>query len=82
MKTLVSGDSYARWIARMDKYGVNHYCFSVIASLHRIFVSLLFAGVAFFSAFLLFQIQPMISRMLLPLYGGTSAVWSTCVLFF
>ncbi len=36
----------------------------------------------FLSAFLLFQIQPMIARFLLPWFGGTPAVWSTVLLFF
>ncbi len=36
----------------------------------------------FVSAFLLFQIQPMISRYILPFFGGTPAVWSTVQLFF
>ncbi len=34
------------------------------------------------SAFLLFQIQPMIAKLILPWFGGTSAVWSTVMLFF
>ena len=34
------------------------------------------------SAFLLFQIQPMIGKAILPWFGGTSAVWSTVLLFF
>ncbi len=34
------------------------------------------------SAFLLFQIQPMIGKVILPWFGGTSAVWSTVLLFF
>jgi SAM-dependent methyltransferase len=34
------------------------------------------------SAFLLFQVQPIIAKMILPWFGGTSAVWSTCMLFF
>ena len=34
------------------------------------------------SAFLLFQVQPMISKMVLPWFGGSPAVWSTCMLFF
>jgi SAM-dependent methyltransferase len=34
------------------------------------------------SAFLLFQIQPMIAKFILPWFGGTSAVWSTVLLFF
>ena len=34
------------------------------------------------SAFLLFQVQPLISRTILPWFGGSPAVWTTCVLFF
>ena len=34
------------------------------------------------SAFLLFQVQPLISKAILPWFGGSPAVWSTCVLFF
>jgi hypothetical protein len=36
----------------------------------------------FLSAFLLFQIQPIIAKILLPWFGGTPAVWSTAMLFF
>ncbi len=36
----------------------------------------------FLSAYLLFQVQPMISRYILPFFGGTPAVWSTVQLFF
>jgi spermidine synthase len=41
-----------------------------------------FAGTIFISAFLLFQVQPLISRVILPWYGGTPSVWTTCMLFF
>ncbi|QEG24008.1 hypothetical protein [Mariniblastus fucicola] len=34
------------------------------------------------SSFLLFLVQPMIGRMILPSLGGTPAVWNGCVLFF
>src|SRR5438132_7524795 len=34
------------------------------------------------SAFLLFLVQPILARMLLPVYGGTPAVWNTCLVFF
>ena len=33
-------------------------------------------------SFLLFQVQPMISKMILPWFGGSPAVWTTCMLFF
>src|ERR671922_3060420 len=42
----------------------------------------LFAISIFLSAFLLFQIQPMIGKFILPWFGGTPAVWSTLLLFF
>jgi predicted O-methyltransferase YrrM len=41
-----------------------------------------FTASIFLSAFLLFLVQPMFSRMVLPLLGGTPAVWNTCMLFF
>jgi hypothetical protein len=34
------------------------------------------------SAFLLFQVQPLISKFILPWFGGSPAVWTTCMLFF
>jgi hypothetical protein len=45
-------------------------------------LEILYAGTVFLSAFLLFQIQPIIAKMILPWFGGSSAVWSTCMLFF
>ena len=42
----------------------------------------LFALSIFLSAFLLFQVQPMIGKFILPWFGGTPAVWSTVMLFF
>ncbi len=41
-----------------------------------------FAITIFISAFLLFQVQPIIAKYILPWYGGSPAVWSTCMLFF
>ncbi len=42
----------------------------------------LFALTVFLSAFLLFQIQPMAAKLILPWFGGSSSVWSTCLVFF
>jgi hypothetical protein len=42
----------------------------------------LFAFTIFLSAFLLFLLQPLIARIILPWFGGTAAVWSTCLMFF
>ena len=36
----------------------------------------------FASACLLFLVQPMAGKMLLPLYGGTPAIWNACMVFF
>jgi len=41
-----------------------------------------YAITIFLSAFLLFQVQPMIARFILPWFGGSPAVWTTCMLFF
>ncbi len=43
---------------------------------------ILFCVTLFTSAGLLFWIQPLIGKTLLPLLGGSPAVWNTCVLFF
>ncbi len=43
---------------------------------------LVFAVTIFLGAFLLFQVQPLIGRFLLPWFGGTPEVWTTCMLFF
>lgn len=45
-------------------------------------MALFFAATLFVSAFLLFLVQPMVGKMVLPLLGGTPAVWSTCMVFF
>ncbi len=42
----------------------------------------LYATTIFLSAFLLFQVQPLIARIILPWFGGTAAVWTLCMLFF
>ena len=42
----------------------------------------LFAATIFLSALLLFWIQLVMAKMLLPRLGGTPAVWNTCMLFF
>lgn len=41
-----------------------------------------FATAIFLNAALLFAVQPMFTKMVLPLLGGTPAVWNTCLLFF
>ena len=43
---------------------------------------LAFIVTIFLGAFLLFQVQPLIGKWILPWFGGTPAVWTTCMLFF
>src|SRR5262249_41510751 len=43
---------------------------------------LAFALTIFLGAFLLFQIEPLIGKYILPWFGGAPAVWTTCLLFF
>lgn len=45
-------------------------------------LALAFAATVFLSAFLLFQSQLIIAKYLLPWFGGTPAVWTTCMVFF
>ncbi|MCA9179208.1 MAG: fused MFS/spermidine synthase [Planctomycetales bacterium] len=41
-----------------------------------------YALTIFVSAFLLFQVQPMIAKFVLPWFGGGPAIWTSCMLFF
>jgi spermidine synthase len=43
---------------------------------------MLHAAVIFISAFLIFLVQPLIAKQILPWFGGSAAVWATCLLFF
>src|SRR5690606_2991821 len=42
----------------------------------------LYAFTIFTSAFLLFLVQPIIAKQILPWFGGAAAVWATCLVFF
>jgi hypothetical protein len=42
----------------------------------------LYGPTIFLSAFLLFLIQPIFAKLILPWFGGSSAVWTTCLVFF
>lgn len=43
---------------------------------------ILFASTIALSAFLLFLVQPIIAKQILPWFGGSAAVWTTCIVFF
>jgi hypothetical protein len=53
-----------------------------MASRQKPFSDYLFLATAFLAAFLLFQVQPLVSKRILPWFGGTPSVWNTCLLFF
>jgi SAM-dependent methyltransferase len=50
--------------------------------LFRVSRMILFAATVFTSAFLLFLVQPIIAKQILPWFGGTAAVWMVCLVFF
>ena len=43
---------------------------------------ILYAIPIFVGAFLLFLVQPIIAKQILPWFGGSAAVWATCMVFF
>src|SRR5258707_7511924 len=45
-------------------------------------IALAYAGAIFLSAFLLFQVEPIMGKLILPWFGGSAAVWTVTVLFF
>ncbi|MDP1768968.1 MAG: fused MFS/spermidine synthase [Nitrospirota bacterium] len=45
-------------------------------------MAIVWSVTVFLSAFLLFLVQPMMAKMILPMLGGTPAVWNTCMLFY
>lgn len=45
-------------------------------------LSVLYGLTIFVSAFLLFQVQPIIAKIIVPWFGGAAAIWTTCLLFF
>jgi hypothetical protein len=47
-----------------------------------LFLPALFACAIFTSATLLFLVQPMVAKMMLPLFGGAASVWNTCLVFY
>jgi SAM-dependent methyltransferase len=45
-------------------------------------LAVLYGLTIFLGAFLLFQMQPVVGKMILPWFGGSASVWTTCMLFF
>jgi len=49
---------------------------------HSSLIVPLFASTMFLSGFLLFMVEPMAAKMVLPILGGVPMVWNGCVVFF
>ena len=47
-----------------------------------VLLNAIYALVVFLSAFLLFLVEPMAAKRLLPMLGGSAAVWIACLVFF
>lgn len=45
-------------------------------------MALLFGAASFLGAALLFLVEPMLAKLVLPSFGGSPTVWNTCTLFF
>ncbi len=45
-------------------------------------IVILYGGAIWLSAFLLFLIQPILAKLILPWFGGSAAVWTTCLVFY
>ena len=55
---------------------------SIVPRLRPAVALLTFASTLFLSAGLMFFVEPMVAKMVLPRLGGAAAVWSTCLVFF
>jgi hypothetical protein len=55
---------------------------SVLAGRHPLVTTLPYAATIFLSSFLLFLVQPLIAKQILPWFGGSAGVWTTCLVFF
>ena len=53
-----------------------------VQALSSAIVVTLFASTLFISGFLLFLVEPMVAKMVLPIFGGAPMVWNGCVVFF
>src|SRR5687768_12519402 len=53
-----------------------------LATRHSLVATLPYAATIFLSSFLLFLVQPIIAKQILPWFGGSAAVWTTCLVFF
>jgi hypothetical protein len=64
------------------KTSLHYKSASMINKHSTLFFTISFGITLFLSALLLFSVQPMFGKLLLPLLGGTPAVWNTCMVFY
>jgi hypothetical protein len=55
---------------------------TTLASRYPLAATLPYAATIFLSSFLLFLVQPIIAKQILPWFGGAASVWTTCLVFF
>ena len=69
---------------RLDGRCFRLTCFEQAHScrLAKLEIMFIYAITIFVSAFLLFLVQPIIAKQILPWFGGSAAVWTTCMVFF
>ncbi len=76
------GMRYGRFLTVAVLIGVSYRSGDAVCDDCCLPLMLLYACTIFLSAFLLFGVQPMIGKIILPWFGGSAAVWSACLLFF
>ena len=67
----------------LARYSLRPPCLPIIHSSDNYFaLMILYAATILVSSFLLFLVQPIIAKQILPWFGGSAAVWTTCLVFF
>ncbi len=69
-------------MATLSELNASPTTIAVPAALSGVRFQWLAALTIFCGSFLLFQIQPIVAKQVLPWFGGSAAVWTTCLLFF
>ena len=53
-----------------------------VFAIRKMLPMIVYGSAIFLSAFLLFLVQPLLGKYILPWFGGSPSVWTTCMLFF
>src|SRR5215831_17851994 len=78
----IEGSECARWL--LNRWPITRSPDSSLCYLSPLMppLTVLYAIAIFLGSFLLFLIEPMAAKRLVPLLGGSAAVWTTCLVFF